>query len=177
MTMLLLFHAPQGGATAGQARANATPQDARPARSTTVRDGHKLVKITTDQDGNTRIERTDAPGSPDVDVNVPPIPGLPGLVIADPPSARHDGIPPQALDMAYGFFLMLAVMVIGWPIARAFGRRIERRGDTAALPPASADQLRRIEQAVEAMAIEVERISEAQRFMAKLQSGSTAERV
>jgi hypothetical protein len=34
-----------------------------------------------------------------------------------------------------------------------------------------ADQLQRIETAVESMAIEVERISEAQRYLTKLQSG------
>jgi hypothetical protein len=36
--------------------------------------------------------------------------------------------------------------------------------------PQMADQLQRIEQAVDAMAIEVERISESQRFLTKLQS-------
>jgi len=36
--------------------------------------------------------------------------------------------------------------------------------------PAVAGQLQRIEQAVEAMSIEVERISESQRFMAKLRT-------
>ena len=41
--------------------------------------------------------------------------------------------------------------------------------------PALSGQLQRIEQAVEAMAIEVERISESQRFMVKLQS-ETAQR-
>ncbi|GAC1647114.1 MAG: hypothetical protein NVS4B3_00650 [Gemmatimonadaceae bacterium] len=65
-------------------------------------------------------------------------------------------------------------MLIGWPIARAFGRRIERRGDHAAIGPGLADQLHRIEHAVEAMSIEIERISESQRFMAKLQSGGPA---
>jgi hypothetical protein len=87
-------------------------------------------------------------------------------------------IPPQAVDIAYGFFLMCAVMVVGWPLARAFGRRLERRGEApAAIPPALTDQLQRIEQAVDAMSIEVERISESQRFMAKLQSQGGAERM
>lgn len=83
-----------------------------------------------------------------------------------------DVIPPQAVDMAIGFFVMCAVMVIGWPIARAFGKRIERRGQTATLDAATSGQLQRIEQAVDAMSIEIERISESQRFMAKLQSNS-----
>jgi hypothetical protein len=39
------------------------------------------------------------------------------------------------------------------------------------------EQLQRIEQAVDAMSIEVERISESQRFLAKLQTGQGAEPV
>ena len=79
------------------------------------------------------------------------------------------GIPPQAVDIALGFFAMCVVIVIGWPIARAFGKRLERKGEAAMPAPAMADQLHRIEQAVEAMSIEVERISESQRFIARLE--------
>ena len=89
------------------------------------------------------------------------------------PRGMDNVIPPQAVDIAMGFFIMCAVMVIGWPLARAFGRRLERRGQVTTLDPGPASQLLRIEQAVEAMAIEIERISESQRFMAKLQSDST----
>jgi hypothetical protein len=89
-----------------------------------------------------------------------------------PPFGGEHGIPPQAVDLAIGFFITCAVMVIGWPIARALGRRIERRGQPTAADTGVAEQLQRIEQAVDAMAIEVERISESQRFMAKLQSSS-----
>jgi hypothetical protein len=97
-------------------------------------------------------------------------------VIAEPrtiyvPGGMDNVIPPQAVDLAFGFFIMCAVMVIGWPLARAFGRRIERRGTTAAVDSALSGQLQRIEQAVDAMSIEIERISESQRFMAKLQNG------
>ena len=84
-------------------------------------------------------------------------------------------IPPQAVDIAIGFFVMCAVMIIGWPLARAFGRRLERSGPAATVSPAVAEQLQRIEQSVEAMAIEVERISEAQRYFAKLQSAPLGE--
>jgi hypothetical protein len=85
-------------------------------------------------------------------------------------------IPPQVVDIAIGFFAMCAVMVVGWPLARAFGRRIESRAAApAAIPAAITDQLQRIEQAVDAMSVEVERISESQRFMAKLQQQSGGE--
>jgi hypothetical protein len=85
----------------------------------------------------------------------------------------QDMIPPQVVDMSIAFFIMMAVIIIGWPLARAFGRRLERRATMPAAPdPVLAGQLQRIEQAVEAMSIEIERISESQRFMAKLQNGA-----
>jgi hypothetical protein len=56
-----------------------------------------------------------------------------------------------------------------------------RRRDTAALPDASTsrieERLSRIEQAVDAIAVEVERVSEGQRFTTKLLSDRVAERV
>ena len=101
---------------------------------------------------------------------VPPVPPVPGfdVHVGDGPM-----IPPQAVDLAYGFYAMVAVMVIGWPFARAWGRRLERSGPS--LAPAMGEQLQRIEQTVDAMAVEVERISEAQRYLTKLQSGRVAE--
>jgi cation transport ATPase len=93
------------------------------------------------------------------------------------PAFPPNAIPSQVVDISIAFFIMFAVIIIGWPLARAFGRRLERRGQI--LPgsdPALAGQLQRIEQAVEAMSIEIERISESQRFMAKLQSETAAER-
>jgi hypothetical protein len=78
-------------------------------------------------------------------------------------------IPPQVVDLAFGFFFMVAAIVIGFPLSRAFSRRLERGSQAAAVSPAVSDQLLRIEQAVEAMALEVERISEAQRYLTKLQ--------
>jgi hypothetical protein len=112
-------------------------------------------------------------------IAVPPVPptppSFPGAYGGD--SFNGDVIPPQVVDISIAFFIMCAVMVIGWPLARAFGKRIERRGEVAAINPAVAEQLHRIEQAVEAVSIEVERISESQRFMARLQNSQASERV
>lgn len=59
--------------------------------------------------------------------------------------------------------------MIGFPIARAFARRIEGTRQTpAALPNDIVERLDRIERAVESVALEVERISEGQRFVTKL---------
>jgi len=97
---------------------------------------------------------------------VPPVPQIPQIQVRT--GGPVDVIPPQAVDISIAFFIMCAVMVIGWPIARAFGKRLERSGRGAAISPVIGEQLQRIEQAVEAMSIEVERISESQRYLAKL---------
>jgi hypothetical protein len=110
-------------------------------------------------------------------VPTPPTPPmLPGMI--HDPFDNSNLIPRQAVDIAMGFFIMCAVMVVGWPISRALGRRLERRGELpAAIPATLTEQLQRIEQAVDAMSIEVERISESQRFMAKLQNQAGVERM
>ena len=57
------------------------------------------------------------------------------------------------------------------PIARAFAKRIE--GQAAGRPVVTPDvtqRLERIERAVEAIAVEVERISEGQRFVTQIMS-------
>ena len=104
----------------------------------------------------------------------PGTPGEPGTIYVGRGGADNF-IPQQAVDISIAFFVMIAVMVVGWPIARAFGRRIERRGQVATLDAGTMEQLQRIEQAVDAMAIEVERISESQRFMARLQRDTAAQ--
>ena len=86
-----------------------------------------------------------------------------------------DGIPPQVVDISIAFFVMCAVIVIGWPIARAFGKRLEHRTEMPAMSTGMSAQLQRIEQTVDAMSIEIERISESQRFMAKLLSAQKPE--
>jgi len=64
----------------------------------------------------------------------------------------------------------LVIMVLGFPIVRLITRWLEPRP----VPPRELtsinSRLERIESAVDAIAVEVERISEAQRFSARLQS-------
>jgi len=67
------------------------------------------------------------------------------------------------------FFTTVAIIALGIPIIRAFTKRFERGPAAPALPsPEIVARLERIEQAVEAIAIEVERVAESQRFSAKL---------
>jgi hypothetical protein len=72
------------------------------------------------------------------------------------------------------FFATVIVLVLGIPFVRGYLRRQER---LSALSPADMEQaarLVRIETALESMAIELERISEGQRFTTKLLSERSA---
>lgn len=79
-----------------------------------------------------------------------------------------DEVPPQIVDISLMFFLTVFAIIVGFPIARAIARRIDRRGHEPRLPADIATQINQIAQSVDAMAIEVERISEGQRFTTKL---------
>jgi multidrug efflux pump subunit AcrA (membrane-fusion protein) len=98
----------------------------------------------------------------------------PVVYTMQPPDFPRPMLPPGTVDIAIAFFVTCAVMVVGWPISRALGRRFERRGANPVVDARITDQLQSIEQAVEAVAIEVERISEGQRFLARLQEKSAS---
>jgi hypothetical protein len=79
-------------------------------------------------------------------------------------------IPPEAVDISLAFFFTIAAIIIGLPIARAFARRMDRKGGTAQVPSEVSAQLAHLNQAIDAIALEVERISEGQRFTTRLLS-------
>jgi hypothetical protein len=89
---------------------------------------------------------------------------IPGAVVEVPPPIQQ-GFSEDAY--AFGFVLLL-VMVL--PLSVAFARRVWRRSPAtpAAFPREIADRLSRMEQAVEATSLEVERIGEGQRFLTRL---------
>jgi hypothetical protein len=91
-------------------------------------------------------------------------------VILVPPPFRHDDIPPHVMEVITIFLVAMVICIVGLPIARAVGRWIDRRGLPSPVNAELAAQMNRIEQAVDTMSVEVERISEAQRFQAKLLS-------
>lgn len=66
--------------------------------------------------------------------------------------------------------ILFVIFVLG-PISAALARRMWNRGRSASLPAGLSevpDRLGRLEQAVDTVAVEVERISEGQRFVSKL---------
>jgi hypothetical protein len=86
-------------------------------------------------------------------------------VVTEPPVFPSEDIPPEAVTLSIAFFITCAVIAIGIPLARAYGRWLDRRGQTsAAASPVMDQRLTQIEQAIEAVAIEVERVSEGQRY-------------
>lgn len=100
------------------------------------------------------------------------------ITVPPPPMPwEQDDIPPHVVDVITMFLIATVICIVGLPIARALGRWIDRRGTPAAVNPNLSSQIDRIEHAVESMAIEVERISEAQRFQAKLLSDREKVRV
>jgi hypothetical protein len=69
--------------------------------------------------------------------------------------------------------IVFTIFVLG-PLAVGFARTLFTRSNRPALPPAvfneAAQRLERVEAAVETIALEIERISEGQRFVTKLLS-------
>jgi hypothetical protein len=100
----------------------------------------------------------------DADAAVAKAAGVPGAAV-DPPEPPRTGVPDEAWVLG-GMFIVIVFL----PLSIAFARRIWKRSGqiVAALPKEIADRLGRVEQTVEATAIEVERIGEGQRFMTKV---------
>ena len=69
-----------------------------------------------------------------------------------------------------GAFVCAIFLAIGVPLARAYARKMDSEGRNPRLPSEVTDRLERMEQALDSVALEVERISEGQRFTTKLLS-------
>lgn len=117
-------------------------------------------------------------------VALPPIPEGGGRWVIDKQGDRTvittTGVPPEvvplatmAQETALGLMGLIAAMVILGPFARMIARRFDRHTQIKAAGEHSQvlqQQLLQLQQSVDAMSLEVERISEAQRFQAKLLS-------
>ena len=76
----------------------------------------------------------------------------------------------EAIVIPIAGMTMVVLLVLGVPFVRALVKRWESQPLQPTVPPEVAARLERIEQAVDAVALEVERISEGQRFTTKLLS-------
>jgi hypothetical protein len=100
---------------------------------------------------------------------VPPVPPVGTPIISVNGRGIEGDIPPRAKDVSIAFFVVLAFIIVGLPIMRAIGKRIERGAPAPTQIPAEMQaQMQHLMQSVDAIAIEVERISEGQRFATKL---------
>ncbi len=120
--------------------------------------------------------------SPTAPVALPPVPDGGGRVIIDRQGDRtvitSASLPPDVMPLArmaqetaLGLMGLIAAMVILGPFARMIARRFDRHTEIKAASEHNQvlqQQLVQLQQSVDAMSLEVERISEAQRFQAKL---------
>jgi hypothetical protein len=122
-----------------------------------------LEKRLTTIDG--RIETLDAQIA-GVDAQVASAAAVPGAIVERPPERREG--PPEEVFVLGGIFLFVAI----FPISIAFARRIWRRSAAAVatLPRDIVERFTQIDQAVESIAVEVERIGEGQRFITRVLS-------
>jgi hypothetical protein len=87
------------------------------------------------------------------------------------------GIPDNAIPVVAIVFGTIMIMVVATPIIRAIIRAVERRSTQTSAPALPADlgaRLDRIEQTVDSIAVEIERVSEAQRYLTRLQTEQRA---
>jgi hypothetical protein len=84
----------------------------------------------------------------------------------------QDLVPRGAVEISFAFFGSIAFMVVGVPIARAFARWLDRRSlasaSTSQLDAALQARIEAMERNIDTVAIEVERVSEGQRFTNRL---------
>lgn len=134
----------------------------------TVQDAQVAAQKAAQEAGGARGGRT---------IVIPMPPGTPvgpgGSTIQINP---NDMIPQRAENISIAFFVTLAVIIIGLPLMRAIARRIDRGApQPVQFPNELKEQINHLTQSVDAIAIEVERISEGQRFTTKMLADRTRE--
>ncbi len=93
------------------------------------------------------------------------MPGLAPSMVAEPPVVI---LAAAGEEVAIIAIIMGTLAGVFFPLVRAWARRLENRGTTTLPLQGVEDRLDRIERGVEAIALEVERVSEGQRFVTKL---------
>ena len=91
---------------------------------------------------------------------------VPGAVVEPPRQVRNG--PPEEAFVLGGIF----IVAVFFPLSIALARRIWKRGATvvSGFPQELSERLTRIDQSMDSIAIEVERIGEGQRFVTRVMS-------
>lgn len=79
---------------------------------------------------------------------------------------------PEIVIPLGGMITALAI-VIGRPVVLAWAKKMENESKRPAVPTEVTGRLERMEQSLDAIAVEIERISEGQRFTTRLLAEST----
>lgn len=90
------------------------------------------------------------------------------------PPWLNDGPPVGVFMIPITLFICLAFIIVGLPIARAFARRMDSRNAMQAAVAPSAE-LRQLQTSIDTMAVEIERMSEHQRFLTRVLAERTGE--
>ena len=96
---------------------------------------------------------------------------VPGAKFEPPPTIIRRNGPPEEVFMLGGMLIFFFL----FPLSIAFSRRIwKRTGVTVSteMPAELSDRLSRMEQAIDAVAVELERVGEGQRYVTKVFSES-----
>ena len=70
----------------------------------------------------------------------------------------------------FGGMATVIILVVGVPLARAYAKKMEAESRNPRIPSEVAQRLERMEQTLDTVALEIERITEGQRFTTKLLS-------
>lgn len=163
-------------------------QSTRDAVRTEIRDQvHSMVQAAQEaaqQAGQAPVVagQSKAPTAPQAPVTLPPIPVGGGRLIinkqGNQTTITSAALPPEILPLAQmaqetalGLMGLLAAIFILGPFARVFARRFDRRTEikvAGSHAQVQQQQLLQLQQSVDAMSLEIERISESQRFQSKL---------
>ncbi len=136
-------------------------------KGSVVRSGLELQKVNLDnQILQTEMSLSNAKAQVGFRQNIPVSQIGPAGQLMPPPMPRSRQVDP---DMVVGMMFTVIICVV-LPIAIAYARRIWRGAPKVAPAPSdeTPQRLERLEHAVDAIAIEIERIAEGQRFVTKV---------
>ena len=93
------------------------------------------------------------------------------IISQEPPYRRDEQIPKEVVPIIGIVFGSLVVIILGYPIVRLFTRMAEKAHDKSLLRASDVtQQLKVLQNSIDTMAVEIERISESQRFQDRLLS-------
>jgi len=183
MRPFLLLSPMQGAASTGAASTGAAStgrqNDVQQEIQRAIEEANKALQDAQQAAGNAAPAPAQAPAAPgtivfrgdggnDIHVNV----DGKGIKVCQAESCTtipiQDVVPRGAVLMTYAVFGALAFMIVGYPIARAFARWVDRRGQSVAPSRELQARLDAMERNIDAAAVEIERVGEGQRFTNRL---------